>query len=454
MHHQDSERKLNALQWAAYGLHTETVSLLLRSGASLDCANGGVKSVIAIALASWTDGDAAETVSRLLSCGAVATHVSARRKLSLLHLSALYGQVDSMRLLLKHGADPTLRSRNGSTALHYAARHSGSRTINLLIKHGAEVDARDKQGMTSLHVAARAMLVGNIRCLADHQADVHASDKFGRTPLMLACGWDESTVVRGAQPGGHDTLSVIGELLKLGAKVNVKSRKGLTALHFVSACGRQDAATALILAGARVEARTRARRTPLHLAAMSGRPKVVRALAGLGACVDSADRRGCSALQSAAARGHTIAVQALLELGARDGGRDVRCRTALDAAARAGHVEIVEMLVLHLADPAQVADTARTAYLRSAVNAARRHKRHDVVSVLELYGIGSRPAWNPIRVMSTAKRGNPVGDPDESLDASKDSLGVGESSEGDFRGSVRRLTVSRCSRSFQARRHA
>jgi Ankyrin repeats (many copies) len=172
----------------------------------------------------------------------------------------------------------------------------------------------------------------------------------------------------GAEPGWHETLSVVDDLPKLGAKVKVKSRKGLIALHFASACERQDAATALILAGAIVEAKTRARRTPLHLAAMSGRHNVVRALAGLGACVDSMDLQGCSAPQSASARGHTSTVRALLELGAIDGGRDVRGRNALDAAARAGHVKIVGMPVVHLAEHTQIGDTVCTAYLGSAVN--------------------------------------------------------------------------------------
>jgi ankyrin repeat protein len=196
---------------------------------------------------------------------------------------------------------------------------------------------------------------------------------------------------------------------------------------------------------------------------MSGRPNVVQALAGLGACVDSADRRGCSALQSAAARGHTSAVRVLLELGAKDGRRDVRRRNALDAAARAGRVEIVEMLVLHLADPAQIARTARIAYLRSAVNAARRHKRHDVVTVLELQETWSRVARSSVCSRFDDAFGDSpvkiVEDRDAFLSvedgrASENAGSIGEHARGNYQDSVRHLTASRYSRRVRSRNHA
>jgi hypothetical protein len=247
-----------------------------------------------------------------------------------------------------------------------------------LTEKGADVHTRDRTGRTSLHYAARRLNINVINCLVELGSDINAKDASGWSPLMHACSWDESE----ADLGGDDTMCVIGEILRLGGRVHARTFRGLTALHFVCALGRQDSAMQLVASGARLEAQTRAGRTPLHLAAIANKITVVRALIGIAACLDTVDTMGRSPLYSAAARGHKTIVQELLTHGASVETRNRSGRTALDAAERAGHADVFALLLSACATLGRddVADTcSRT---QRTLDAARRHGRKESVRLL------------------------------------------------------------------------
>src|SRR5262249_61898626 len=66
--------------------------------------------------------------------------------------AALYGDADSVRLLLNHDADPNIRNDAGATALMWAVEDPEK--IRLLMGHGANVNARSADGQTPLIIAA------------------------------------------------------------------------------------------------------------------------------------------------------------------------------------------------------------------------------------------------------------------------------------------------------------
>jgi ankyrin repeat protein len=402
VHHSDSTAtKSDALGCAASQHHREVISLLIDHGASPSSEGAQKLCVIGDAINS-SYRDATETVDQLLKWGASAKHASGNHEMSPMHIAAGYSQVGSIRVLLKYGADITQRDKEGWTALHHAAMYSSPSTAAALIENGADVNATDEAGRTSLHFAAHTMSVQTVRCLRRYGADINARDNANVSPLMLACCWDEATVQHLADPGGDDTLSVVDELLASGARVNARTVRGLTALHFAALCGRRDIACALIHAGARVDTRTRDDRTPLHHAAMTGRLDVVKMLASNGAGVNTTDVQGRTALHAAAARGHARTVRTLLELGATDLGRDRLGRSTLDAAARGGHLRTVTELLAHQAENAGTEVALRAQLLRSALAAARRHKREDVAKILLLHGAVASPQRRPCKVASIA----------------------------------------------------
>ena len=59
-------------------------------------------------------------------------------------------------------------------------------TVRLLIKHGADVSVKDKTHATSLHVAALCGSFETVRLLLEHGADVTVIDGSHKTPLHLA----------------------------------------------------------------------------------------------------------------------------------------------------------------------------------------------------------------------------------------------------------------------------
>ena len=71
-------------------------------------------------------------------------------------------KAETVRLLIKHGADVTARDEAQSTPLHLASSRASTESVGLLIEHGASVTARDGNHRTSLHLASSCVSNRNI----------------------------------------------------------------------------------------------------------------------------------------------------------------------------------------------------------------------------------------------------------------------------------------------------
>jgi truncated hemoglobin YjbI len=130
---------------------------------------------------------------------------------TLLHDASAQGSLRMVELLLRHGADPNVRTAAGHTSLYCLTNEceaAGSGDIvRALVRAGAQVDARsDSKRCTALHMAARRGNVEAAEALLDCGADINARDKAGDTPLQRAknCrkgGVASLLVSRGAEAG-------------------------------------------------------------------------------------------------------------------------------------------------------------------------------------------------------------------------------------------------------------
>lgn len=117
--------------------------------------------------------------------------------------AAKAGDVEAVRVLLQHGANPNLPNIQGVTPLMAAAGQGSNEidtrgrfktqpdqvaSIDLLVKAGADVNAHDSRGQTALHGAALFGYDDVIKDLVAHNADINAKDANGMTPLDSAMG--------------------------------------------------------------------------------------------------------------------------------------------------------------------------------------------------------------------------------------------------------------------------
>ena len=115
--------------------------------------------------------------------------------------AALSGDIEVMRLLLQHGADPNLATTQGSTALMAASginwipAQTYTRpeadyvaAVKLCLERGADVNATNTLKLAAIHGAANRGWTSIIQILADHGAILDQPDTGGRTPMVFAEG--------------------------------------------------------------------------------------------------------------------------------------------------------------------------------------------------------------------------------------------------------------------------
>lgn len=129
--------------------------------------------------------------------------------------AAVFGKLDKVKKMLKK--DPTLvnaKGKWGFAALHGVAGEDQLEMLKFLISKGADVNIQNDEGISPLHLAAYPKVV---QILVQNKADLNKLDKIGNTPLHIQT----------EHPEGYDCMEA---LLKLGAKPNLKNKRGSTPL--------------------------------------------------------------------------------------------------------------------------------------------------------------------------------------------------------------------------------
>src|SRR5262245_26575876 len=153
--------------------------------------------------------------------------------------SAMRGDRDALRDLLKQGADVSAAQGDGMTALHWAAERGDAAMAEMLVYAGANVAAVTRIGQyTPLHLASKSGSVTVVKALIKAGADPsRRATTTGVTALHLAAA------------GGN--VEVVQALLDGGADANAKeSEWGQTPLMFAAALNRASAIKALLAHGA------------------------------------------------------------------------------------------------------------------------------------------------------------------------------------------------------------
>ncbi len=320
-----------ALMWAVAHGRAEIVRRLIDHGSGVGPTARQVLSPLIVAAGN---GDIA--TARLLIAAGADVNATGTDGAHALPYALLAGHAAFARFLLTEGADPN-GSINGATALHVAAgpvdqwlgawaavtgnptRAAGTRDRRVLgrltledreqlvaelLGNGADPNAR----MTASAMA----YLGFTRNGAFDNSSAGTGDLAGATPLWVAA-WATNP---GAGFSGfknrvtyaRSSDTVLRSLLAAGARVDLTTVDGTTALMAAAGCGREAHVTdqprakrqplaeaavqALLEAGADVNAANEGAFTALHCAAFSGLPELARMLVAAGAAIDARDWRG------------------------------------------------------------------------------------------------------------------------------------------------------------------
>lgn len=166
----------------------------------------------------------------------------------------------------------------------------------------------------------------------------------------------------------HGNRQIVAVLLDAGARVDVRTSWGRTALMYLSESATPELVRDLISAGAKLNARDDGGDSPLMTAAGSGKPAVLTELIRAGSRIEATNSAGETALFGAARSNSPEAIRLLIDAGVNVNARNEKGQTALLASAAAGSFEQVKTLIEGGADTSLIDNHGRTTLMLAAFN--------------------------------------------------------------------------------------
>ena len=203
------------------------------------------------------------------------------RHLSSIHLAALYGHTNIVEYLInEEGVSVNTLNNKNDTPVLWAARGNHIETVRTLIRHGADLQHENDKGSTPLYWAVRYGFPQLLTVLiTEGKANVNQIRKLGFvTPIVLAAALDYNDIVE--------------ILLQNGAKLNMKITGGMTALHHAAAEGNDQVIATLLRYGANVNETDNIANTPLLLAAKGKHLAAMHVLMQNGADIERKNKLG------------------------------------------------------------------------------------------------------------------------------------------------------------------
>jgi ankyrin repeat protein len=291
-------RGQSALMWAAAQGHRDIVRDLIGAGAEIaarsdarrqvvnttgnadylgvmEVEQGGFTSLLFAARAGHLP-----VVEELVSAGADPNDRAADAT-SALVVAAHSGHGEVASFLLDKGADPNAKG-SGYAALHIAIRRGDIDLVKALMAHGADPDARLIQatparrlsddvslprplvGTTPLWLAASYGELEILRSVGQ-TANPSLTANDGSTALMASLGRSPNTSLAAGGRNQNFALEAARYLIERGVDVNAADEEGNTALHRAASNGLDPIVQLLVEKGARLEAKNKLGQTPLML---------------------------------------------------------------------------------------------------------------------------------------------------------------------------------------------
>lgn len=158
--------------------------------------------------------------------------------------AAVRGETETVKDLLRRGADPKARDNAGRNPAFYATVGSEPEILRLLLEKGSDPNQRSESGKVPLAVLASskefagenaAAYLATVEALLNGGADPNVRYNDEMTPLMYAAL--------------NGNTGMIRLLLKHGADINAKNKDGATAVVIAHTFGHRETVEMLLEAG-------------------------------------------------------------------------------------------------------------------------------------------------------------------------------------------------------------
>ena len=261
-----------------------------------------------------------------------------------------YSTLDTIQLLLDHGADPNAKQLGDETPLHKAIGSDDAYVQELLLV-GADVEARNDRQQSILDLAVEAS-DRTIELLCDYGVNLEAKDDEGRTSLLKAIQNCRNNTCRAKR------------LVECGADVHAKDIAGKTVLHYLDKSSEGHLQYFLDL-GVDVNARDQDGTTALGLAVRQNDNSKFKLLLASGAVFGAESK---SPLTEAATHGNKEMVDILLRMNHDSNHSQNEKSSALSSAVKVAAKDVVAALLDAGADPNFVDANQITPLTQSIMN--------------------------------------------------------------------------------------
>ncbi|KAM9329835.1 ankyrin repeat domain-containing protein 55 [Gastrophryne carolinensis] len=253
-------------------------------------------------------GRQVDTVKLLLKMGANINTQDACGRTSL-SLATYLGWLEGCVSLLRNGAKQNIPDKNGRLPLHAATAEADVRLLSVLLQQStlSEINHQDNEGMTSLHWAAFHNRPHHVQSLLQKGADPTLVDKDFKTALHWA-----------VQSGNRVLCSIILDDPQGQSTINYDDENGKTCMHIAAAAGYSDIICELSrVPECNLQALDVDDRTPLHWAAAAGKSDCVQTMLKLGVDINPRDINENTPLTYAMYCGHTACIKLLSQENSR-----------------------------------------------------------------------------------------------------------------------------------------
>ena len=180
------------------------------------------------------------------------------------------------------------RNATGITPLMNAAMNGNVQTVKLLIEKGADPSLKDNSGLNSLHFAAIGGDTDIISLIHTRMPDIESLNGEGETPLLVAAY--------------NGKLHAVKWFLERGANATYKDKGGWNALHSAAYSGDAETIDHILTHVPNIESKTADGETPLIIAVRHQKLQGVKCLLEKGANPLAKDNEGQNSLYYSSSR--------------------------------------------------------------------------------------------------------------------------------------------------------